>query len=119
MRERGLACADPESYVWKKNTLYHELHDTEVAVLGMIRQGMARTSIQQAILDLCKVGTVDAAKQKSLVEFVQSLSGGLMGTDKVSFSANAQFIARASQNASTHLTANEALTSLKQREENL
>ena len=102
----------------RKNTLYHELHDTEVAVLGMIRQGMTRTNIQQAIRDLCKDGTIDAAKEKSLLELVQSLSGGLLDTDKVSFSANAQFIAKASQNAATHMTAAEALTSLKQREEN-
>ena len=53
------------------------------------------------------------------MELVQSLSGGLLDTDKVSFSANAQFIAKASQNAATHLTADEALRSLKQLEENL
>ena len=114
MQKKGLAYADPESYVWKKNTLYHELHDTEVAVLGMIRQDMARTSIQQAIQDMWKDGK---DKEKSLMQLVQSLSGGLLDTDKVSFTANAQFIAKASQNAATHLTADEALTSLKQHED--
>ena len=101
----------------EENTLYHELHDTEVAVLGMIRQGMPRTTIQQAVQDLCKNGTIDAAKEKSLLELVQSLSGGLLDTDKISFSANAQFIAKASQNAATQLTPQEALMTLKQLEE--
>ena len=103
--------------MWKKNTLYHELHDTEVAVLSMIRQGLPRTTIQEAVQDLCKDGTIDAAKEKSLLELVQSLSGGLLDTDKIAFSANAQFIAEASQNALTQLTPQEARMALMQLEE--
>ena len=117
MQRQGLAFADPESYVWKKNTLYHELHDTEVAILGMIRQGMSRTNIQKAIQDLYDAGTIDADKQKALLQLVQALAGGLLDTDKVCFSANAEFIAKASQNTATHLNAAEALRALKQLEE--
>ena len=117
MEKKGLAYADPESYVWKKNTLYHELHDTEVAVLAMLRQGMAREKIQEAITIMYEDGTINADKQTTLLELVQSLSGGLLDTDKVSFSANAQFIAKASQNAATHMTAEEAMHSLHQHEQ--
>ena len=48
---------------------------------------------------------------------MQSLSGGLLDTDKIAFSANAQFIAKASQNAITQLTPQEARIALKQMEE--
>ena len=65
-RER-FAYADPASYVWKKNTLYHELHDNEVTVLGMIRQDHPRENIQQAIQDMRKHGTIDAATETSLM----------------------------------------------------
>ena len=117
MQTEGFAYADPESYVWKKNTLYHELHDTDVAVLSMIRQGMTRASVQQAIKELFEAGTIDADKQTALLELVQALAGGLLDTDKVSFSANAEFIAKASQNSLSHMNVAEALTSLKQLEE--
>ena len=113
MRQEGLPYADPRSYVWKKNTLYHELHDTEVSVLSMLRQGLGRASIQQAIEELHKDGTIDADKQKNLLQLVQSLSGGLLDTDDVRFSANAQFIAKASHNAASHLTVEEARASLQ------
>ena len=117
VQAKGLAYADPASYVWKKNTLYHELHDTEVTVLGMIRQDHPREKIQLAIQDMRKHGTIDAATETSLMELVQSLSGGLLDTAKVSFSANAQFIAKASKTAASDLTQAEAQASLQQREE--
>ena len=66
----------------RKNTLYHDLHDTEVTVLEMIRQGMHRLRIQQAIQDLGEEGTLDEEKRTSLMELVQSLSGGLLDTEK-------------------------------------
>ena len=97
----------------EKNTLYHELHDTEVSVLSMLRQGLGRASIQQAIEELHKDGTIDADKQKNLLQLVQSLSGGLLDTDDVRFSANAQFIAKASHNAASHRTVEDARASLQ------
>ena len=49
---------------------------------------------------------------------MQSLSGGLLDTDDVRFSANAQFIAKASHNAASHLTVEEARESLRSLLEN-
>ena len=59
MQEKGLAYADPEAYVWKRSTLYHEMHDAQVAVLSMVRQGVDKSRIQQLIADLCKDDIID------------------------------------------------------------
>ena len=80
-------------------------------MLSMHRQGLPRIKTQETIQTLFADGAIDEAKRTSLMELVQSLSGGLLDTDKVSFSPNADFIAKASQNAATHMTAAEALTS--------
>ena len=78
--------------------------------------GLPRIKIQETIQTLFADGAIDEAKTTSLMELVQSLSGGLLDTDKVSFSANAKFIAKGTQNVAAGMTIPEAEASLKQRE---
>ena len=117
MQNLKLAYSDPRSYVWKKNTLYHDHYDTEVTVLAMIEQGLPRIKIQDTIQTLFADGAIDEAKRNSLMELVKSLSGGLLDTDKVKFSANAEFIAKGTQNVAAGMSIPEAEAALRQREE--
>ena len=87
--------------------------------MSMISQGRPRIKIQETIQTLFADGAIDEVERTSLMELVQSLSGGLLDTEKVPFSPNADSIAKASQNAATAMTLQEAEASLRQREEKM
>jgi len=117
MRTRALAYADMNAYVWKRNTLYHEQHDTEVTVLSMLRQGLARPKIHKILGDLREDEALTEQKHKELLHLVQSLTGGLIDTSPTAFSANSEFIASTSHKAIGKLSLDDARDALRGYEE--
>ena len=102
-----------EAYVWKRNTLYHDQHDTEVTVLSMLRQGMDRANIHQILASMQEEGAISECTHKELLHLVQSLTGGLLDTTPTDFSANSEFIATSSQKAIQKLSLEEATELLR------
>ena len=117
MKSENLAFADFSSFVWKRNTLYHVHHDTEVTILSMLRQGKTTASIHGVLEQLLTDGAVTADKHKDMVTLIQSMSGGLLDTDPTNFKPNSQFIAAGKANSSHMLSRDEAAVKLQEYEE--
>ena len=117
MKSENLAFADFSSFVWKKNTLYHVHHDTEVTILSMLRQGKTTASIHEVLEQLLTDGAVAADKHKDMVRLIQSMSGGLLDADPTNFKAKSQFIAAGKANSSQVLSRDEAAVKLQEYED--
>ena len=117
MKSENLAFADFSSFVWKRNTLYHVHHDTEVTILSMLRQGKTTASIHGVLEQLLTDGAVTADKHKDMVTLIQSMSGGLLDADPTNFKANSQFIAAGKVTSSHGLSKEEAAVKLQEYED--
>ena len=117
MKSENLAFADFSSFVWKKNTLYHVHHDTEVTILSMLRQGKSTASIHGVLEQLLTDGAVTTDKHKDMVRLIQSMSGGLLDADPTNFKAKSQFIATGKANSSQVLSRDEAAVKLQEYED--
>ena len=117
MKTENLAFADFSSFVWKRNTLYHVHHDTEVTILSMLRQGKRTASIHEVLEQLLTDGAVTSEKHKDMVKLIQSMSGGLLDADPTNFKANSHFIAAGKANSSRVLSRDEAAVKLQEYED--
>ena len=117
MKTENLAFADFSSFAWKRNTLYHVHHDTEVTILSMLRQGKKTASIHEVLEQLLTDGAVTSEKHKDMVKLIQSMSGGLLDVDPTNFTANSQFIATGKANSSQMLSKEEAVVKLQEYED--
>ena len=116
-KSENLAFADFSSFVWKRNTLYHVHHDTEVTILSMLQKGKTTASIHAVLEQLLTDGAVTSEKHKDMVKLIQSMSGGLLDVDPTNFKANSQFIATGKANSSQMLSKEEAVVKLQEYED--
>ena len=108
MKSEKLSFADLSSYVWKRNTLYHVHHDTEMTILNMLQQGKTSASIYAVLEQLRKDGAVCEDKCQDIENLIRSMSGGLLDNDPISFQANAEFMAGGHAHAFSRITKEEA-----------
>ena len=117
MKSEKLSFADLSGFVWKRNTLYHVHHDTEVTILNMLRQGKTSASIYAVLEQLRKDGAVAEDKCQDIEKLIQSMSGGLLDNDPINFQANAEFMAGGHAHAFSRITKEEAEQKLEMYEE--